>query len=264
MENKEFIEFLDSHWSASQGVNIFYHYTSLETFINGIVVSNPQEGKEIRLRVTHSEYLNDPTELKIGIDLLSRMIETIQNEKPNDESIKKVSSSLEELKIACKNSYLISFSCNVDSLPMWTTYARNGEGIAIGFKRIKSMTKQDVILKCLYGDEMNTLLSVDYSNLLNAVALAYLPYIIKSQYYSYEEEVRLIGKFNDAPIKFREKKGLVVPFKELYFPKEQIECIKIGPSANQSNVEKSLRFFLDGNNMKDVRIEKSDIPYRSF
>ena len=42
-----------------------------------------------------------------------------------------------------------------------------------------------------------------------------------------------------------------------------LEGIIIGPAANREEVKESLRIFLDDNNLQNVTIEFSDVPYRS-
>lgn len=91
-----------------------------------------------------------------------------------------------------------------------------------------------------------------------------MPQMLKDKAYDYEKEIRLIGDFKDAPIKFREKNGYVIPYKEVYFAKEHIKTIKLGPCMNQGNAEFSLRHFLDSRGFEHVKIEKSEIPYRNL
>ncbi len=92
----------------------------------------------------------------------------------------------------------------------------------------------------------------------------YAPFLIKNPAYTEEQEVRLIGTFINSDIGFREKNGIVIPYKNLYFTEEQVEFVRIGPAVNQNEVEKSLRRYLDHKGLLRVNIEKSDIPYRNI
>ena len=82
--------------------------------------------------------------------------------------------------------------------------------------------------------------------------------------FEYENEIRLIGDFKKEPVKFREKNGYIIPYKEIYFSKKQIKSITLGPCQNLDKAEYSLRQFLDSKGFEHVMIHKSIIPYRNI
>lgn len=252
------IYYIDKHLSADVGVDTFYHYTTVDALVNGITRDNPQKGKEICLRATHCDFVNDPSEISWGAGFIELFLSKCQNEVTEKQRI------LERYK----NLYLISFSQVPNSLPMWNTYANKSTGIAIGFKRIMSLSLSELVLKCWY-DPKKILNIIDEDiqskyKILSFLCTAFLPQMLKHEAYTYEQEVRFIGEFKDSPTKFREKNGYVIPYKEVFFPKEQIESITLGPCAHQEIAESSLRQLLDSRGLGDVKIIKSDIPYRNL
>ena len=60
------MNYLDSLVRVPDNLSTLYHYTSIEALLNGIIVNNPSEGKEICLWASNCEYMNDPDEVKTG------------------------------------------------------------------------------------------------------------------------------------------------------------------------------------------------------
>lgn len=48
-----------------------YYYTDINAFLNGIIVNSPKENKEICLWTTKWSHFNDPSELKVGLELFT-------------------------------------------------------------------------------------------------------------------------------------------------------------------------------------------------
>jgi hypothetical protein len=61
--------------------NLIYHYTSLDALFNGILVPNPQQHKEICLWATHSNYLNDKSEIEFSSELIDNKVKEFFNGK---------------------------------------------------------------------------------------------------------------------------------------------------------------------------------------
>mgnify|MGYP002624800879 CR=1 FL=1 len=259
---QDIAEFLDIFISADLGISTFYHYTTIDALLNGIIRENTEIGKEVCLRATHIRFVNDQEEISRGAELISKSKELSNPTKSLEEYLS------ETMKLY-ENQFLISFTGEDDSLPMWNTYSNKSTGIAVGFDRIKSLSINDLVLKCWYdiqelAKEMKYYKDSDKYELVALLLMRYMPQMLKNKAYEYEKEIRLIGNFKDSPLKFREKKGYIIPYKEVYFSKEQIKTIKLGPCLNQENAEFSLRQFLDSRGFEHVKIEKSKIPYRNL
>lgn len=253
------IKELNKFFAPDETVTHLYHYTTIEAFVNGIVFPYPQKGEELCFRATHNQYMNDPTEFQNGIRLLDEICKKIEE----SYGISTPRGKVEEYK---ENYYFVCFSENADSLPMWCMYGNNGHGIALKFKRFEQTVDIEWILKCEYDiknvlDRFSELQQENETMMITYLSL--LPFILKNSAYFHEKETRFIGSFPDIPTRYRYRNGMAVPYKEIFVDKEILESIVIGPSANQEDVKKSLRRFLDDNNLQHVNIEGSSIPYRS-
>ena len=68
--------------------------------------------------------------------------------------------------------------------------------------------------------------------------------------------------FEDIPvIKFRSKNGLLIPYKEIFFPANSITEIVVGPGINQSRNCNALQMYKVHKNL-NFEIKKSKIPYQ--
>ena len=130
---------------------IFYHYTTLETFfaiINNIEAVNLNRSKKknklddkfpLILRATHADYLNDLKDSKSGIQMLVDSLRRYEESLPKEKQ-KNMASKLDvswwERKIEAgfilKEPFITSFSAIKDSLPMWNAYSNKGIGVALG------------------------------------------------------------------------------------------------------------------------------------
>lgn len=263
--NVTFLDYVNSHFGPSSPTSPLYHYTTIDALVNGIIGTDERkEGKEICLRATHCDYLNDTSEIRTGVNYLAQHC----NEIICDDAEKQKWGNFIKQNISQWKKYVISLSETDSSLPMWNTYANRGKGIVIGFKNLKSLNPTDLLLKCDYREDhikskLNNVQNEEERRYLCKLLYMYIPLILKHKAYSYEEEVRLIGRFS-GNVHFREKKGIIVPYKEVYLPKGNMTSITIGPAANQDVVESSLKSFLDQRDFGHVEIYKSSIPYRDF
>jgi hypothetical protein len=250
------IDYIDKHLSAPIGVNTFYHYTTMEA-LDGILREHPQKGKEICLWATHNRYFNDPEELITGAWMQSEILYNLRPEFPRDEYEKKVIDRLKDL-------YILSLSQARDSLPLWNAYADKGNGVALGLKRQRSRNLQDVVVRCCYQpEELSKFVDEPYV-MLTRLFTIYAPRIIKNDSYEYEKEVRVIGSFDESPILHRKKGYIKIPYKEVYFSKDQLESITLGPCVSTDENVAALKEFLICRGFEHVKIEKSEVPYRNL
>lgn len=137
MENSLFIgqtkDFIDNEFKNLTNMmkpqSTVFHYTSLETLIN--IIENKS------LWFSNIGDLNDPQEMKFGQKVIENIILTKCYK--SEEIIK----CIKELgKVLFDNFnytpfYLLSASENKDSYQQWINYGDSGEGVSIGFDRIK-------------------------------------------------------------------------------------------------------------------------------
>lgn len=252
---KDYINYLDKHISAPLEIETFYHYTTMDALLNGIIRKDSKDSGYVCLRATHNRFFNDPSELIPGALIQEQLLEMLSKDISHEESRKKVINRM-------KGLFILSFSQNNTSLPMWTAYADKGRGVALGFKRQKSRNFQDIVIKCSYGGVSQHL---EKKQMLLALLIAiYLPQIVKDEAYAYEQEVRLVGYFQNLPTLYRQKGDLRIPYKEILFHKGQLESITLGPCISTDEEVDTLRQFLDNSGFEHVIIKKSQIPYRNL
>lgn len=87
---------------------------------------------------------------------------------------------------------------------------------------------------------------------------------IKDKAYKLEEEVRISLNKLYQKILFRDRKGLIVPYKEFPISFSCIENIIVGPTSDFNRVKESVLILLSSKGIEwdDDRILKSEVPYR--
>lgn len=238
-----------------------YHYTSVGALVDGVLPEHAEPGKEICLRATHVNYMNDPLELEKGKELLRKYLK-LNNASYTEEELQQLYSEI----------YSISFSKNEDSIPMWSMYGGNS-GIALQFELdddiISDRVNDDTTLlrECFYDAKKYACYFMLISNVRGApcdAIIAYAPLLLKNKDFEYENEWRIVGEFADAIIKYRHKNGIIIPYKELFLPKSCLTRIKVGPTANFDFVKASLLHFLKERGFESVEIVKSTAPLRKI
>lgn len=266
-----YADFVDEYFGPMPNVKSYYHYTTVDALCNGIIIPNSQGEQEFCLRATRCDFMNDPNEVKFGVKFLCKHFEQLAIRKnPNISPATDFSDYEKYMYEQWKIRYLLSLSANGDSLPMWNAYANQATGVAIELKRFGSLSDKDFVLRCFYDDvELKKVLSSNNTNhnphgpAIQRIATMHAPLMLKHPAYKYEEEIRLIGLFNDKPTKVRYKNGVSIPYKEIFFKKEQILSITIGPAADSFKVKKLLKAFLEEKGL-EIPIKVSNIPYRNM
>ena len=235
-------------------------------------------------------------ELSIPVD------ERISTYIDDDKFQKMMSSSLKDLESEIMNHvsiYVISFSKKRDFLPMWNLYSQNGNGIALGFDRVPMRedltTLSFAIPYCTYNADIHDLKNEIKSIYLEckitevgaidilkrkglnekqlkvascAMTLAWLfntvAVKIKSDFFSYEEEARIITQENRT-VKFRNSKGNIIPYMEIPISAKYLKEIIIGPTQDYERIIIPISKFLKskGIDPSSILIEKSKAPFRS-
>ena len=284
---KNFHSFVESIVDSPSGIERIYHYTTLDTLLNGLIVKNPTEGDEICLWGTEASCLNDFTELKTGANFLMDISE-------------KHFFRFEGSDNNCDYDYpptffVTSFSLKRDFLPMWSMYSNNATGISLCFDAalIKEKAQYD-FRRCVYltenlSNEIYAMLDGITAITINknevgifvlvlfficfyakgeSIALMLSPYIefslsLKNEAYRYEDEVRLLKVAeNDKDIKYRMRKNLIVPYVEQYFPKEALLEVIVGPNNDMNRIVRTLKSYLNSVGFEHVVVTPSKVPYR--
>lgn len=275
------------------GDNILYHYTSLEV-LNCLFENYSEKDQFLKFWATNCSYMNDPKEIKEGIELIK---ETLNQFLPEEFMCKAQSilnsntDSLFEYLLFGSTGvsdipYSISFSKNKDNLNMWRMYGDSGKGIALGLNRNKLYSNDTEIIDCTYNDEsenyhLKNEIVQDFISLYQTIGdspkflpqefyeevmtitniLRYLPQV-KNPCYKYERETRII-KNCDSP-NFRVSNGILIPYTTIKIPIDALQKIVIGPDCDKRNINSLKIFFLSKGleNLCDEIIE-SNVPYHN-
>lgn len=291
-------------------VDTIYHYTS-PAGILGII-----ENKKLNFRLSDARFLNDYSE---GSEI-EQLVVSVTKEllAENKVSEKYVSSMTKLLDIFLKkttfvyhkengdsfaalttySTYILSFSKDQDSLPMWNYYTKDNkyEGYNIGIdSKIALISDLNNIQNgfSMFSHEViydNQLKREQLKSILSQLAnyeeqhpgetwgqlsfvLWMLRFLYKSPAFAHEREVRLILQLTDEPapkgfnghpfeIKYREANGYIIPYVEVALPEEYLNSITIGPLIAQQEAKQSLQKFLKSRGYNNVEINCSNVPVR--
>jgi hypothetical protein len=262
-----------------------YHYTTQKGILG--IISNRE------MWATQVHFLNDKNEIYLTFKLLKEELES-QYDKTRTRPLKKLLKGIREyLDIMDQGHICISSFCEAgDLLSQWRGYGNLGKGYAIGFdlKELKRIAhKHDFVLwPCVYNPELQLEL-VQYlidlwcqqfadnkfaqKQMLEQIDIdiCQLAPIIKDESFIEEKEWRLVSSMvNDQSSRFafREGEYSLIPYYN--FPiidakkKNCISSIVVGPSPHTELACNSLRTFLNAQQLGEVRIEVSKIPFRNW
>jgi hypothetical protein len=296
--NKERIdaEKFNLTFRSDKNPKILYHYTSINTLKNILYKS---DGKDFFiLRGTDIGYLNDVTEYSSAQEIMFDILKEYEETLPEDEN-KHLSDKLGEnffRRLATNfglttTPFITSFSEHRDSLPMWSMYGRNGDGVAIGCQKI---TLENPLFGnwgiCTYNAEFfKKKMSKTFDDLYKRIEISpngKLKYtgglindlgvyfsILKDKAYEYEQEWRLVmsRSKNDKEIHFQNSDKLLKPYIENEFPKSAMKEIIIGPCTDKELSRNSIGGLLrrtgystDSTKDNFVNVRKSEVPYRKI
>jgi hypothetical protein len=107
--------------------NTIYHYTDVRGAL-GILESG-------RLWFTERVHLNDPLEIRYGLDIAHKIFEAAAKNrgKAIPEAVAAHLSGEHEVGLATYGFWVSCFSLNGDDLGQWRNYADNGRGVCLGF-----------------------------------------------------------------------------------------------------------------------------------
>jgi hypothetical protein len=267
-----------------------YHYTNQRGFM-GIV-------EDTEIWATHTQYLNDWREYSHAVDMVRDQIRATRAFGNRD-----LHSILRDMEkgldgIESMNVCVCSFSQERDSLSQWRAYGGHSSSFSIGFDGAflaeVAAKEQWYLVPCIYdakvqGELVSALvLEVIEENVarealgkteevmlppggnLNAYLHRYAP-ILKDYSFRDEREWRLISRplnCRSEAFFFREGTSMLIPFykfplidSERHF---RLHEIVVGPTPHPQQATMSARGFLVKNFQRDVPVELSTVPYRSW
>ena len=298
-------------------MELMYHYTSLSTL--QCLLDNISNNHEFIFHASSIYSMNDSQEFIHGYNIVldwfkkyeeeqgikeNRLSEIWDNYLENHTKEEFNSLFIEKLYKEEHIPYVIAFSQNGDSLPLWSMYGVDGKGVSLGFyenilriKRNKRIIDYKIELESkidvfdvMYQnapnlDELRTnalerqykqyleeanknnrehLLRVQMKH-LGIATIIVSPYI-KHPAYAFEEEKRLaINKRDEDKVLYKiNSKGNMISYIEIPIPKRNLQSITIGPCVDFVSTKRVLEQQLDRRGFKNVKIRQSEIPYRQF
>lgn len=256
--------YIDKCIALYKDVREVYQYTSVDALYKGMVRPQEDGSVDLCLLSTNCQYLNDFNEIQYGKDVVDTVI--FSHLKEGGEGFKSIT-NLDHI-------YLSSFSTEVNHLPMWSMYGKEGKGIALGFDVRQLLSDKRPIYRCIYDYiefryeiQQAVFLSRKKENKAGNEPVKFSRYIsilhelIKHHCYEYEQEYRLIVETDEKP-KYRNSGGVIVPFVENHFPASALRTIIIGPRNDSALVVKSIKDWLHSIGLDSVNVVPSDLPFR--
>ena len=296
-----------------EGSGIVYHYTSLDTFMK---IMDGVKGNKFIFHGSDIFSMNDPTEFYHGYKKLWNLLPQIENDlyykirnqqieididiKVLDEKYKLsevwkrynystqhewLVTHFKEMRESHRTPFVVSFSCQRDFLPMWSSYGDNGHGIALGidvqayYIKKKQGNGETWFDFSNYNEEDMHSLLVSYDKISLHHPLIYYMRLSINLYL--KELSEMIG--NRGQIEVLQKRALdnifnyssalkykinankdVIPYIEVEMPVAKLKEIVIGPCCDYTSVKQMLetRFKQLEISMPEKAISKSGIPFR--
>ena len=150
---------------------------TLLQLIKSVKTSSTEKAQKVFVfQATNIFYMNDPLEYVYGQKILVDILEVIESKRNIDSDIR-LSSIINRKGKKDKNKlfdkflhnidnqfetpYVISFSRNIDSLPMWLNYGGGGEGVCLAFAEYRSK----VVAKSFDPKDLNDAMVEIYNTL---------------------------------------------------------------------------------------------------
>lgn len=280
------------------GLNVLYHYTSLETAFKIL------ENKE--LWASRIQCMNDGSENQYLASIIKPSILEIEEFADYGEwGTFYRDTLLNMLDNGSKHpDYVISFSEKSDDLSQWRAYSGNGTGCAIGFEAtwLNSLDTEEIfpdLLRhlsfepCDYDPQSHHEMiqevlqaireylespirdedgNLEHQALLNSQR-ALETYHKRAASFKHpafvdEAEWRIIMRRNKGrDAKYRTRKSLIVPYLTLPLDSGEgnsVIAIDIGPNPHPELNHRLMKEFVENNSFNHVHVYSSAIPYRDW
>ena len=260
---------------------ILYHYTSQSSLL-GIL-------KENCLWATAARYLNDSSECKYGLSLISERLDRAAEQTADKVEAVKLSAIARDLTVF-PTVCVASLTMEGDLLSQWRAYSNNSGGVALAFRserlREAAHDQNFYLAPCLYTEEeqlaevdkyikeiRNRLRSSqsDGRNHGNGIALATrVAVCLKNEAFKEEREWRLISMpMTITSLHFRPGASMLLPFFEFKLGDDRngyLDSIRVGPTPNPELAITSIRMLLNREGLSDPnsRVTLTQIPFRSW
>lgn len=289
---------------------LVYHYTSIDVFwsMTKNMLEQKNSEKSFEFWASSCMCMNDYVELKHGYDVLMKLLK--EQEKHVDERFY-LSDICKDVNIGDKRDeeipsfikensfnmdrlpYAISFSFPPEQVPLWTMYADNGRGVALGFKideieGLEGVTSLPVIYnydsineryKTILKDIVKTGLShyeskvkdltdpqriwIEKQSSLRALCTVLSPYF-KHPCFKFENEYRLVKYCKREEVEYRNNpNGSIIPYVKINIPFRALKEVYIGPCLDckitRSKIHTLMKY---ADPIHIVNIIPSYLPYR--
>lgn len=202
--------------------NKLFHYTSLQG-LDGIIKSSS-------LWATDSRFLNDSSEIKDGVNALSRHLKPFKN-------LYGLLSSHWELLLNQAQPHVISFCSEGDLLSQWRAYANEAEGYCIEFDTSDSRLSACIDSTVVIGD----LIPVTYENSSKQEIISEVLVLLKASLANYDINIQKLDELSET--RRDVISGLIIStfslaltsFKDSGFAEEKEWRIIITPNPPQLN-----------------------------
>lgn len=281
-------EFIDT-----DNIKEICHYTSL----NGL--KSILKNKSIWF--SDLDFLNDTSEMEYGLTMIRKYLDENSNNYDNNfiQKIERLCATNKSDYLKLKEDlnsayYVMSFTIDEDSLPMWYYYTKDKEhkGCNIKFnkdllmdsiKNLQNFKENCIFGKVLYdeSEQLNIIKKLfdkiypiyqkenQKNKILSqfVVCLHLLAVFMKTKCFDVEKEYRLVfrtvDKFDKVKVNFRNSNSLIIPYLDLKFCPHSISKITLSPSVqNQILKVGILKLLAEYEYSKNIEIGYSNIPLR--
>jgi hypothetical protein len=277
---------LDTIWPTPELK--LYHYTNQGGLL-GIIRSR-------EMWLTHTQYLNDAREYRHALEIMRLEVHARIAESADDPEATGIFTSMlgdldghEHINVC-----VASFSRVPDSLSQWRAYGGPRSAFAIGFngEYLASLLPKHnfLLVRCVYDlDQQQRIIAALVAEVYDQIValrvtgdihprksgnmsffLHRFAPILKDPSFAQEEEWRIIScplMNSFERFAFREGTSALVPYYRLALDdgeRFQIAEVVVGPTPNPELSVGSVRNFLVSQELRDVPVRASKVPYRNW
>ena len=279
-------------------MDIFYHYTTREAFLN--IIQNK------KIWATDILYLNDSEEINYTFKLFQSILQKYLKDYSN-----KNSKEFNYLKDCCKtydvlndiyqewSNFVVSFSTKKDLLSQWRGYSNEKGGICIGFngEYLHALAEnhgykigicnydelqQEIELNAIIDESISKIKKIENldENIIDEEVISLYEALLdlapkfKHPSFKEEKECRIIidrENVKKSLVKYRSSTSMLIPFYEIDLRPNniiiKIDEVIVGPTPHPELSYASVEKFLKQQDPQNIKYEKlfiSDIPYRTW